>query len=233
MYAHSACTLRTMHVSLRQIAGCCVQEMLLHRQGKNLETTTNKRPIHVTGDSCNRRCELRCTAEEFTTSLTHNCSVLPSAHVCTPKLSFAPGSHSLDVSLIHPLAPSCSYVYPSARHGGSAALCPTSQDELHVCVLHRDGKTLESTTSNRSCDSANKQNRTSRCNQLQEYLWDQNCLGRCFRPISFEYLGQFCDGAIAFISQVMHGAYAGMEAARMRVRGRCSNISSHLAVLDA
>jgi hypothetical protein len=79
--------------------------------------------------------------------------------------------------------------------------------------------------------SAQQAGSAARCrdqDKLQEYLRDHNCPGHTFRPISFESLGRFSDGAMTFIREVAHGAFPGAQTAP--ARGRCfSNVFSHLA----
>jgi hypothetical protein len=67
--------------------------------------------------------------------------------------------------------------------------------------------------------------------KLQECLRDQDCPGQSlFSPHLLESLGRFSDGAMASIRDVAHGAFPGVQAAR--VHGYCFfNLSSQLAMV--
>jgi hypothetical protein len=63
--------------------------------------------------------------------------------------------------------------------------------------------------------------------QVRDHLRDHNP-GHTFRPVSFETLGRYSEGAIRFIREVAHGAFPGAQSGR--VPGRCfSNMYGQLA----
>jgi hypothetical protein len=128
---------------------------------------------------------------------------------------------------------------PYMRRGSRTTNRPRARWDFHCHIRPGPGHVLGDVSFihplapsyvHRSAEQAGSAARSRDQEKLNEYLRDHNCPGHTFRPISFESLGRFSDGAMTFIREVAHGAFPGTQAAR--ARGRCfSNIFSHLAVV--
>jgi hypothetical protein len=128
---------------------------------------------------------------------------------------------------------------PYMRWGSRTTNRPRDRWDLHchirpgpghvfgdVSIIHPLAPSYVRRSALQACSAARSRDQ----DKLQEYLRDHNCPGHSFRPISFESLGRFSDGAMTFIREVVHGAFPGAHAAR--ARGHCfSTVFSHLAVV--
>jgi hypothetical protein len=125
------------------------------------------------------------------------------------------------------------------RRGSLTTNRPRARWDLHCHVRPGPGHILADvsfihplaqTYLRRAAQEAGSAARLRDSQKVRDYLRDHNCPGHTFRPVSFETLGRYSEGAMQFIREVAHGAFPGAHSGR--VRGRCfSNIYGQLAVI--